>query len=90
MSAQAEKADGTAHDIVDLAHSILLTDEKIKSLKEIGKDVEIDAEIKNEEDYKPTDWYFYVTVDGDRYKVSKSGVICLGKIKDLGPAIKIT
>ena len=90
MSAQAEKADGTAHDIVDLAHTILSTDEKIKSLKEIGKDVEIDAEIKNEEDYKPTDWYFYVTVDGDRYKVSKSGVICLGKIKDLGPAIKIT
>ena len=90
MSAQAEKADGTAHDIVDLAHSILSTDEKIKSLKEIGKNVEIDAEIKNEEDYKPTDWYFYVTVDGDRYKVSKSGVICLGKIKDLGPAIKIT
>ena len=90
MSAQAEKTDGTAHDIVDLAHSILSTDEKIKSLKEIGKDVEIDAEIKNEEDYKPTDWYFYVTVDGDIYKVSKSGVICLGKIKDLGPAIKIT
>ena len=90
MSAQAEKPNGSSHDVVDLAHSTIATEEKIKSLKEIGKNVEIDEKIKNEEDFKETDWYFNVTVDGDLYKVTAKGVTFVGKIKDMAPAIRIT
>ena len=86
INEQTNNPFGSAEEIITATRNNAI--ENIDDLKKMGKDVTI-GEISTEEDYKQVDVYFYVTVDGDLYKVELNGVSFVGKIDEMAPVIKI-
>ena len=86
INEQTNNPFGSAEEIITATRNNVI--ENIDDLKKIGKEVTI-GEISTEEDYKQVDVYFYVTVDGDLYKVELNGVSFVGKIDEMLPLIKI-
>ena len=86
INEQTNNPFGSAEEIIIATRNNAI--ENIDDLKKMGKDVTI-GEISTEEDYKQVDVYFYVTVDGDLYKVELNGVSFVGKIDEMAPVIKI-
>ena len=86
LSEQTNDPFGSAEEIITATRNNVI--ENIEDLKKIGKEVTI-GEISTEEEFKQVEVYFYVTVDGDLYKVELKGVSFVGKIDEMNPAIKI-
>ena len=86
INEQTNNPFGSAEEIITATRNNAI--ENIDDLKKMGKNVTI-GEISTEEDSKQVDVYFYVTVDGDLYKVELNGVSFVGKIDEMNPAIKI-
>ena len=86
INEQINKPFGSAEEIITATRNNVT--ENIDDLKKIGKEVTI-GEISTEEEFKQVEVYFYVTVDGDLYKVELKGVSFVGKIDEMNPAIKI-
>ena len=92
MSAQAEKTNGSSLEVVTEAHKIISSKEKMDYLKQLSKSKKepIIGEISNKEDYDKVDWYFYVTVDDDVYKITAKEIDVIGKTNEMAPVIKIS
>ena len=86
INEQINNPFGSAEEIITATRNNVI--ENIEDLKKIGKEVTI-GEISTEEEFKQVEVYFYVTVDGDLYKVELKGVSFVGKIDEMNPAIKI-
>ena len=86
INEQTNNPFGSAEEIITATRNNVI--ENIADLRKIGKEVTI-GEISTEEEFKQVEVYFYVTVDGDLYKVELKGVSFVGKIEEMNPAIKI-
>ena len=83
---QANYPFGSAEQIIKATHEEVV--QQKSELSQMGKDVTI-GEVSTEEDLEAVDVYFYVTVDGDLYKVELKGSKFLDKTENLAPSIKI-
>ena len=86
INEQTNNPFGSAEEIITATRNNVV--DNIDDLKKIGKEVII-GEISTEEEFKQVEVYFYVTVDGDLYKVELKGVNFVGKIDEMLPLIKI-
>ena len=86
INEQINNPFGSAEEIITATRNNVI--ENIDDLKKIGKEVTV-GEISTKEEFKQVEVYFYVTVDGDLYKVELKGVSFVGKIDEMNPAIKI-
>ena len=75
INEQINNPFGSAEEIITTTRNNVI--ENIEDLKKIGKEVII-GEISTEEEFKQVEVYFYVTVDGDLYKVELKGVSFVG------------
>ena len=82
---------GNSEEIIKAMHEKISTENGKQELKNSAsgiKDITID-EVTNEEDMETVDWYFYVIVDKDVYKVSLNDTKFIGQQGKFLPIIKI-
>ena len=77
---------GQPDQIIKATHEEVV--KRKSELLQMGKNVTI-GEVSTEEDLEAVDVYFYVTVDGDLYKVELKGSKFVDKTDNLAPSIKI-
>ena len=80
-----------SEEIIKAMHEKISTENGKQELKNSAsgiKDITID-EVTNEEDMETVDWYFYVIVDKDVYKVSLNDTKFIGQQGKFLPIIKI-